>query len=304
MSTASSTKAQATPIAAPINEAEKAAEPAIREISHIATLPEITIRIMDLIDDPSATAADLNSVIESDPALGARILKVVNSAFYGVPGQVASINRAIVLLGLNAIKNIAIAASLTKLFRGGKIAQEFDARDLWLHSTATAGASRLIVNELSMGYLDEAFLAGLIHDLGLMVEIQARRPKFIQVLEQVLGDPDVSLRETEQKVFGATHEDFGRVLARSWKFPQTLINVVGGHHDPEQYSGEEALLPTIVAVADSLAAKAGYGFTRGEEVAEPKPEWLATLGLSDEALARIEEQLPEAYEEASTLMKG
>ncbi|WP_428387075.1 HDOD domain-containing protein [Mucisphaera sp.] len=298
-STSTSQQAQGS-----ISDAEKVVEPAIREIGHIATLPEITIKIMDLIDDPDATAQDLNQLIEGDPALGARILKVVNSAFYGVPGQVASINRAIVLLGLNAIKNIAIAASLTKLFRGGKIVKGFNAKDLWLHSTATAAASKLIVNELSMGYLDEAFLAGLIHDLGLMVEIQSRRPKFVKCIEKVEANNGLLLRDVEREVFKATHEDFGRVLARNWKFPPALVNVVGGHHEPEKYDGEEAVLPTIVAVADTLAAKAGFGYTRGEERTEPKPEWLESLGLTQEQINRIEEALPDAVNEASALMKA
>src|SRR3954467_14112420 len=92
---------------------------AINQISHIATLPEITLKIIELVENPRSTAQDLNKLISNDPALVARILKVVNSAFYGLPGQIGSINRAIVLLGLNAVKNIVIAASLAKLFRGG-----------------------------------------------------------------------------------------------------------------------------------------------------------------------------------------
>ena len=110
----------------------------VKNISHIATLPEITLRIIELVEDPSSTAQDLHKVIANDPALCSRILKVVNSAFYGLPRQIGSINRAIVLLGLNAVKNIAIAASLTKLFRGGDLCPKFSARDLWIHSIATA----------------------------------------------------------------------------------------------------------------------------------------------------------------------
>ena len=146
---------------------------AIQEISHIATLPEVTMKIIKLVEDPDSTAQDLNNVISNDPALGARILKVVNSAFYGLPGQIGSINRAIVLLGLNAVKNIAIAASLAKLFRGGKIAANFDARDLWQNAIASACATRQLAEKVGLGLPDEAFLSGLIHDIGIMVEIQA-----------------------------------------------------------------------------------------------------------------------------------
>ena len=108
---------------------DQIARKAVKDIRDIATLPEIAIKIIKLVEDPNSTAQDLNNIITNDPALGARILKVVNSAFYGLPGQVGSINRAIVLLGLNAVKNIVVAASLAKLFRGGQVCKNFNARD-------------------------------------------------------------------------------------------------------------------------------------------------------------------------------
>ncbi|MBL8991041.1 MAG: HDOD domain-containing protein, partial [Phycisphaerae bacterium] len=156
---------------------------AIREISHIATLPEVTLKIIRLVEDPSSTAQDLHQVIAKDPALSTRILKVVNSAFYGLPGQIGSINRAIVLLGLNAVKNIAIAASLAKLFKGGQLTPSFSAKDLWSHAAATAAATKMIADKLRIGLSDEAFLAGLIHDVGLMVMMQYDRNKLIEVLD-------------------------------------------------------------------------------------------------------------------------
>ena len=191
-------------------------EEAIRGISHIATLPEITLKIIELVEDPSSTAQDLNNIISNDLALCSRILKVVNSAFYGLPRQIGSINRAIVLLGLNAVKNIAIAASLTKLFRGGELCPGFSARDLWVHSIATATASKLICDELKLGLPDEAFLAGLIHDIGLMVEMQARRDDLIEVIGRLefdtTGAPMQDMLAIERQVMGADHTQFGSAL--------------------------------------------------------------------------------------------
>src|SRR5262245_3783968 len=169
-------------------EREQIVANAIREISHIATLPEITVKVVELVEDPKSTAQDLHKVISSDPALCSRILKVVNSSFYGLPGQIGSINRAIVMLGLNAVKNIAIAASLAKLFRGGDLTPSFSARELWTHSNITAAAAKMVANSLHLGLADEAFLAGLIHDIGLMVEMQYDRNKLIEVLRAVGAD--------------------------------------------------------------------------------------------------------------------
>ncbi len=106
---------------------------ALSKIGDIATLPEVTTRIIAVVDDPRSTARDLHNIIKNDPAMSTKILKVVNSAFYGLPGQVSEMDRAIVLLGLSAVKNIAISASISRLFTGERINDRFSARDIWKH---------------------------------------------------------------------------------------------------------------------------------------------------------------------------
>ncbi|MBL8962671.1 MAG: HDOD domain-containing protein [Phycisphaeraceae bacterium] len=237
---------------------------AIREISHIATLPEITLRIVELVEDPKSTAQDLHKVISKDPALCGRILKVVNSSFYGLPGQIASINRAIVMLGLNAVKNIAIAASLAKLFRGGELTARFSAKDLWTHSTLTAAAAKITSDSLKMGISDEAFLAGLMHDIGLMVEMQYDRSKLIDIMEKMSvdasGAPTADLIALESECFGASHQDFGAGLCEKWKFPRSFAAVTGFHHRPLELPPDQRKLVCIVHIADRLAAETGQGF--------------------------------------------
>src|SRR6185295_11066693 len=169
-------------------EREQIVANAIREISHIATLPEITVKVVELVEDPKSTAQDLHKVIANDPALCARILKVVNSSFYGLPGQIGSINRAIVMLGLNAVKNIAIAASLAKLFRGGELAPNFSAKLLWTHSVVTAATCKMLADRIGLACADEAFLSGLIHDIGIMVEMQYDRNRLIEVVQKTAAD--------------------------------------------------------------------------------------------------------------------
>jgi len=117
---------------------------AIASIGDIATLPEVTIKIIEIVEDPKSTVKDLHGVIKNDPALSVKILKVVNSAFYGLPGHVASVDRAIILLGLSAVKNISIAASIARLFKGRRISEQFSAGDLWRHSVGVAVAARAL----------------------------------------------------------------------------------------------------------------------------------------------------------------
>ncbi len=285
---------------------EQAVANAIREISHIATLPEITLKIIELVESPSSTAQDLNKVISNDPALCSRILKVVNSAFYGLPGQVGSINRAIVLLGLNAVKNIAIAASLAKLFRGGSLTPEFSAKDLWTHSITTATACKMVADHQKLALADEAFLAGLIHDIGIIVEIQYDRHRLIEVLERAKPDPsgkptgDWMAAETE--IFGATHQDFGQGLCEKWKFPKNFALVTGYHHRPLELAKDIRTLVCIVHVADKIAASMPGGFRMDVADTNIDPAVLESLGISAEAVAQIAAKLPEHMQQVCAMM--
>ena len=288
------------------HEREQIVTNAIREISHIATLPEITVKVVELVEDPKSTAQDLHKVISSDPALCSRILKVVNSSFYGLPGQIGSINRAIVMLGLNAVKNIAIAASLAKLFRGGDLTPTFSARELWTHSNVTAAAAKITANSLRLGLADEAFLAGLIHDIGLMVEMQADRNKLIEVLRQVGADskgvPANDFITAENAIFEANHQEFGAGLCEKWKFPKSFAMVTGFHHRPMEVPAETRTLTALIYVADRLAAETGMGFRQDLLNTNIDPEVMDFLKLSSEKLAEVRTQLAGQAKDVSGLL--
>jgi HD-like signal output (HDOD) protein len=285
---------------------EQVVSGAIREISHIATLPEITLKIVELVEDPRSTAQDLNKVISSDPALCSRILKVVNSSFYGLPGQIASINRAIVMLGLNAVKNIAIAASLAKLFRGGELTRSFSAKDLWTHSNATAIGSKMLCDALKIGLGDEAFLSGLIHDIGIMVELQYDRSRLIETLEKLAVDPTgvpgVDMLETENAVFGANHQDFGVALCEKWKFPKSFALVTGYHHRPLDLPPENRTLACVVHIADKLAAEIGAGFRLDIRSTVIDPSVRDEIKLSEVRLDEVRKALPDQIKSAAALL--
>lgn len=274
---------------------EQAVNSALKEISHIATLPEVTLKIIELVEDPSSTAQDLHEVISNDPALCSRILKVVNSSFYGLPGQIASINRAIVMLGLNAVKNIAIAASLAKLFRGGELTPFFSAKELWDHSNAVAIASKMLSDRLGMGLGDEAYLAGLIHDIGIMVEMQYDRSNLIDALDRcnadISGKPSVSLLETEEEVYGANHQDFGKGLCEKWKFPTPFMAAAGYHHNPTQAPTEAKKIVYVVHAADKIAAMIDGGFKLDNPKTEIQREVMEELKLTQEIVEEMVEKL-------------
>src|SRR3954454_22477972 len=183
----SSTAASSTPtppLGTPGADSKQLVQQAIKKVTTIATLPEVTAKIIQTVEDPKSTAATLHQIVAHDPALVTRILKVVNSAFYGLPGQIGSIERAIVLLGLNAVKNIAVAASLGQLFRGVTLCEGFNAKDLWTHCVGVAVTARHLAREMKAPIADEAFLAGMIHDIGILVELQVWPDKLRQACDR------------------------------------------------------------------------------------------------------------------------
>lgn len=277
-------------------------ESLIQRGSQIATLPAVAVQIIRVTEDPDSTVEDLNRVIANDPALGVRILKLVNSSYYGMPGQIGSITRALHLLGLRAVKNIAIAASLSKLFRGGAIDADFDAGDIWLHSIAVAAGSRMLAMQVAPVLADEAFLAGLIHDMGILIEMQANGPKFGQMIRMLAADPGLSFRKAEEATFGATHEEFGAGLCKAWHFPPSFQVVTGFHHRPWDVDKSHRLLPTIVHLADVLAARLELGYTRTVESDAVDPLLLGEINLTEDQFEAIAEKLPEEVQQANALL--
>ncbi len=273
----------------------------VNQTLEIATLPQITMRIIEVVQDPQSTARDLHKIVANDPALSARVLRVVNSAFYGLPGQIGSIDRAIMLLGLNAVKNIAVAASLTKMFKNGLICDDFTGADLWTHSVAVGASNKLITMEMGMALPDEAFLAGLIHDLGLVAIMQVHAEKLAEVVK--LYKSGVSFRQAEERVLGTNHEAVGKALTEQWKFPRSFQYVSGYHHNPTELAAENRLLAIVTHISDVLCANRSLGLKMTVEANEVLDSYLAELHLTREQLEAVNNKLEEELEVVRALVE-
>lgn len=273
---------------------------AIAGIGEIATLPEITVRIIQIVEDAKSTARDLHTVIKNDPALASKILKVVNSAFYGLPGQVNNVDRAVVLLGFSAVKNIAIAASMTRLFLSGSTIDGFNAMDLWRHSAAVGAVAGTIARIQGSPATEELFLAGLIHDLGLLIERQVLPKKLAEVIARHRAAPK-PFTQVEEEVIGADHQAFGQALAAKWHFPRALCTVIGYHHKPHLLAPEFRPIAEIVHAADILACKAEIGFTATAADETLTPELLESLGITATDVDSILAELPERVANAEAV---
>lgn len=285
----------------PVEAADKAkaiVDKAVATIGDIATLPEVTIRIIEVVEDHKSTARDLHEIIKNDPALSVKILKVVNSAFYGLPGQVASVDRAIILLGLSAVKNIAIAASIARLFKGRRISRHFSAADLWRHSVAVAVAAHSIVKVSPHPVMaNEVFVAGMIHDIGTLVERQAFPDRFAEVVDRSM-ETGRDLLECEREIIGADHQAFGVGLTTKWKFPRHLRAAVGFHHNPEDLSAELRNIATLIRLADVLCCQEEIGFYLTNRDGAITEEMLDALSITEAQVEEIRTSLADQITEA------
>jgi len=273
---------------------------AIGRVTEISLLPEITTRIVEVVEDPKSTAQDMHRIIRNDPALAAKVLKVVNSALYGLPAQIASLDRAIVMLGLSAVKNIALAASLTRLFRPGSISDRFSARNLWKHCISVGVCARLVA-EASIGHGEEAFVAGLVHDMGLLVEYQVFPEKLKEVVHRCEATPQ-DFCTVEREVIGADHQAFGAALAAKWKFPPGLRSAIAYHHTPERLAPEFRKLVTVIQMADIMCCQNTLGFHLTACASDVTQDMLDYVGVDEACIGELLQVLPERIDETERIL--
>lgn len=276
---------------------ETAVAAALGKLSNLAMLPEIAIRVIRLAEDPNVTMGQMAAVIETSPELCVRILRVVNSAFYGIPGEVRTIQLATTLMGLESVKNVTIAASLTRLFHGRPLSPKFSPRDLWTHSLAVAAATRLIATRSKSGLVEEAFLAGMVHDVGLIAELQLDRLKLALVLARMEDDETADLLAVEEAAFGANHQDFGAGLLRAWRLPRIFSLAAGWHHRPFELPAADRLLPVMVHIGDRLVATCTPGLQLDDPSTEISEAALDAVRLTRAQMDEILASLPQALEE-------
>ena len=274
----------------------------IDQIDRLLTLPQVAFQINKLVESRTSSAADLHRVIKADPALSARLLKLVNSAYYGLPGRVASLEKAVILLGVTAVKNLAIAASIEQLFRHVKLTGPFSGRDLWLHCLAVAATARALAQRINLPRLDEVFMAGLIHDLGLLAAAQVEPADFSHVIEVcVAGEHRWAVAETE--ILGIDHCAAGSRLAEKWHFPDDLGQMILLHHEWQTRQDRPAELARMIFLGDTLACHLGSGFNLTAHHQTTEPEMLASVGLSQEDLMEVWQNLPAHVEELAGILR-
>lgn len=221
------------------------------QLRDVPVLPVVVTRAIQVINDPDSSAKELTNLIIHDQVLAAKILKVANSAFYGLPSKINNLNRAITLIGFDEVKRMITPILLLNTFKDFKNNEYFSSRDFWLHSLAVADACEILVKKINQPQnTGEARVVGLLHDVGRLILVGVLQRHFEKVMKKV--SMGVEVRKAEEGILGIDHARIGAKITESWNLPESVVKTIEYHHDPEN-AGEYQNLAEIVCMADYLA---------------------------------------------------
>lgn len=270
----------------------------IAKVGNLPSLPTVAARINAELENEALTAKRLGAIIAEDPSLTSRLLRLANSAFYGMPRQIASVERAVMMLGFDTVKNLALSLSIFSFFKQG-ISPAIDVLGLWNHSVGVAVAARVLAAITNPKLAEQAFLFGILHDIGKIALISQCLSEMEEVVRQVNQDGQPQA-EAEDKVFGFTHQKIGALLIREWKFPESIVQAVKAHHDLppalKDADQETMHLTQALCVANQLAKALALGVsTNPNREVIPATLW-GQLGVNRQELPKLSAVVREDYQ--------
>ena len=253
-------------------------EQIVEEVRNIPPLPAVVLKVIALTRDSNTSAGDLNKVISLDPALTANLLKLCNSAYYGLPRVVSSVTQAVMYLGFHTVRNLVLTSTMSDFLSHDMSGYGYVKGGLWHHSIAVAVAAEHLCKKLRPGLQDVAFTAGLLHDIGKVVLTRFVAEAWDEI-ERSIREDGMAFMEAERAVLGFDHSLLGAKIADQWNFPQDLVQAIALHHRPED-AKSRPILAVIVHLADAAALQMGYGLA-GDGLRYPLSEFaVKTANLS------------------------
>ena len=250
----------------------------VEKITSLPTLPGTVIRITSMLDNPETTASEVGSEIAKDQVLSAKVLKLVNSGFYGFSQPISTIPHAMVLLGFTVVKTLVLSTSVLDMMAGSM-------EGLWQHSLACARTCGIVARHLDMEDPEEVSVTGLLHDLGKVVLGEHLKEAFDAVVEKVESE-NVLFFKAEQDVMEVTHANVGGWLLDKWQLPSQLVEPIMHHHDFHP-SRTHADRTAVIHLADILVRAEGYGSGGDRRIPVASREAMETLSLSNDDIQEI-----------------
>ena len=255
--------------------------------SSISTIKSVVKRIIQIINDPESTARDLEEVIEVDPPLTARVLKVANSAYYSPQNKIREIDEAVIWLGFNTVKELVLSQKVCEIFEKDVRIGNYSRPALWRHSFAVALLSKMIYRREFGERGENAYVAGILHDIGIIALDQFKQEEFKECLSRALNEKR-NLHSIETDVMGFNHAVVGKALVESWNLPKEYAETVGGHHNYIDPDKEHYRIASTIAIANQYCQMKNIGYNDAPftDHAQYKSS-LENLGLSQSSLELI-----------------
>jgi len=274
----------------------------LMKIRDLATLPVVANNVIQLTQNPTISALQVADAISQDQALTSKVLKTANSAFYGFPRKITTVNQAIIILGFANIRNIVLSTSLNSTLSSKEKNPLFDLKAFWRHSLACGIASKILAKRVGIKNYEEAFIWGLLHDLGKIVMNTYIHKEYNQAVAMAV-EKDILLMDAEQKLFGFTHNAVGSLIANKWNLPPTLIKVIQHHHNPVQ-DYNSLRVSSIVHMADILCRSINLGSGGDQQIPAVCEESWTLMNLNSKALETLFGKIENEYAKATEFLDG
>ena len=263
----------------------RAAENFVQATGNLPAMPQIAVEVMEELSNPNALQSDIHDLIAKDQALAARVLKVANSPYYGAARSISSLNDAILFMGFDSIKSVVLAAVLKGVFAEIGLAETL----LWEHSIGCGLVAKKIATVCGYSNNEEAFLAGLLHDLGKVVLFQRVPDKMSAIMQEVYNG-DIDFATAEMQALGFTHAEVGQLLADKWYFTLDMETAIANHHHPEE-SKTAVGFSHLVCLANVFCHKLEIGPTRRPNIDLSAHDSAKALGLTPDQISKLLEEL-------------
>ncbi len=276
-------------------------------IDRMPSLSTTAMKVTEVCNNPNTSPNDLNRVISLDPVLTAKVLKLVNSAFYSLPHQITSLTRAIIMLGINTVKNLALSTAIMDAIHTKSLKTNFalDINAFWLHSLSVGVISKLLaeINEVPFIQRDQYFMAGLLHDLGKILLSNYFAEDYSAVVNLV-KEEQIPLPVAEKRIMKTDHTMVGKMIAKKWRLDETISSVLACHHTVWESNKEHMDILRIVAIANTYSYILKTG-SAGDDYPDTSgmQDMIEEAGFSEESFSKLNNIVQKEIEKASVFLE-
>jgi putative nucleotidyltransferase with HDIG domain len=257
------------------------------KVKSFPAMPSTATKLLSLLDDPDVSFIQVEEIIRYDPGLTANILKLTNSAYFGIPLKVSSVKQAMTLLGQKRLVQLMMTLCMSTLMKKPVPGYDLPQGELWRHSIAVSIAAENVVKTLQIPDAEDVFTAALLHDVGKLV-LGSFVKKDLEFIKDMV-DKGLTFDVAEHIILGTDHAEVGSQILKQWSFPDELVNAVRWHHDPESCQGC-CKMSDIVHIANNIGKEVGAGRKKSDLHSELSAQVIDNLGLKSDDLEGIVEQ--------------